>query len=274
MIYYDTDAISRDITLLFDRISTINSIENFEFINTSSLYEIAKDIAVKHKRRLIQKYPEIIDPSQIGEYVIIRNSDDEKKNISYCWIILCSKEDDPKFEPVVSLTVYDRDKRQRLTLLDEAYENLLSEMLIRLVNEIDICSDLDAMDQLANIIPKDRYLCYLSKGLAINNSIIASVSVIKKSDLPIASLFSDNVDTIKTVLEKSQVTLADKISTLFRISDDSKWGMDVTIVPFNEGDNADKCKYAIVWVTEGEHTGTVIYEASNNTKEEINNESC
>lgn len=278
MIKYDTNEISNDITKLFDRISTINSIENFEFINTSSLYEIAKDIAVKHKRRLIQKYPDILDSNQIGEHILIKNSDDEKKSISYCWIVLYSKEADPKFEPIISLTVYDRDKKQRLTLLDETYENLLSEMLVRLVNsviDLDICTELDAMDQIANIIPSDRYLRYLTKGLAIDNwSNIANVSVINKSELPIASLFSTNVDAIKTMLEKSQVTLADKISTLFRISDDSKWGMDVSIVPFNEGDNADKCKYAIVWVTEGDHTGTVIYEASNNTKEENNNESC
>ena len=71
MIKYDTNEISNDITKLFDRISTINSIENFEFINTSSLYEIAKDIAVKHKRRLIQKYPDILDSNQIGEHVLI-----------------------------------------------------------------------------------------------------------------------------------------------------------------------------------------------------------
>lgn len=278
MISYDTNEISNDITKLFDRISAINSIENFEFIDASSLYEIAKDIAVKHKRRLIQKYPDVLDSNQIDEHILIRNSDDEKKNISYCWIILYSKDSDPKFDPIISLTVYDRDKKQRLTLLDETYENLLSEMLVRLVNsviDLDICTELDAMDQIAKIIPKDRYLRYLSKGLAIDNwSIIANVSVIKKSDLPIACLFSDNIDTIKAILEKSQVTLADKISALLRINDDSKWGMDVSLVPFNEGDNADKCKYAIVWITEGDHTGTVIYEASNNTKEEINNESC
>ena len=277
MIKYDTNEISNDITKLFDRISTINSIENFEFIDASSLYEIAKDIAVKHKRRLIQKYPDFIDSNQIVEHVLIRNSDDKNKNISYCWIVLYSKESDPKFDPIISLTVYDRDKKQRLTLLDETYENLLSEMLIRLANsaiDLDICTDLDAMDQIANIIPKDRYLRYLSKDLAINNSIIANVSVIKRSDLPLVSLFSDDIDIIKTLLDKIQVTLADKISALFRISDDSKWGMDISLVPFKEGNKTNKCKYVIIWVTEGEHTGTVIYEASNNIKEENNNESC